>query len=288
MQLRLHILKTAALLLCFFLSGCTAPVKEQARTLAEKTSGAATDLQPLHTAPLPTASPVVIDKNTYEINEQERTFALKRTIIPKEGMPPMLLIVSGSIDEDDYWLFADQLIVADARTRQILQTYTLKLDYWYEPFWLITRPQAEKEPDEWPADIDSDGWPPQDALFIEDLNFDGWLDFRICSDSGAMNDSYWYWLWDQEAQIFERSMELDALHLLNPQFFQEGQYFTAFYSDSASDHTDWMYKYINGFPVLIKETKRTVNYDKEITHIVIRELVDGKLVIMEEYEKPWE
>lgn len=275
MQQHLHIIKIITLALCcFLLSGCAGQAMPQP---AQSTPEAAR-MQPLGT---PAPTPVTIDKNSYKINEDNKTFTLKRTIIPKEGVPPMLLIVSGIIDESDYWLLGERLTITDDMTDQILQTYTLKRGRMYEPFWILTKQEAEKRLNEWPPDES-----PPIELIIEDLNFDGWLDFRICLDSGIRNTFYWYWLWNPASQLFEKSMELENLHLSSAEFFQEEQYFTSINVDSVYNYFTLTGKYIDGLPTIIRAEDHIADYDKDVLHTVIRELVDGKIVVVEEYDKP--
>lgn len=61
-------------------------------------------------------------------------------------------------------------------------------------------------------DFRGDGTPPLDGeLRVEDLNFDGWPDFRLFNCRHRGNECWYCWLWDPEADAFTYAADFSQL-----------------------------------------------------------------------------
>jgi len=64
------------------------------------------------------------------------------------------------------------------------------------------------------ADLDPSGW-----FVVEDMNFDGFLDFRLMESPSAGPDTYWlFWLFDPGSGRFRRASEWESAGLVSPEF----------------------------------------------------------------------
>ena len=217
-----------------------------------------------HTSPTP--APAFVDG--YQIHPEENTFLLQIPIRPDpQRDTELILSIDGSLDERQYILLAQRLRILDAKTGEERQNFPLS--YYNGPFWLtVLSPSME---------VSSE-------LVIEDLNFDGYKDFRILVDIGtAGTDVYQYWTWNGRAEQFDKNMELEELKLYNPKFNSENQTIVSYYADSATDSEERMYRYIDGTPKMVKWVKCSFDSYIEKLHVITAELQDGGLFVKEEY-----
>lgn len=217
-------------------------------------------------SPAPTSAPAFVDG--YQIHPEENTFLLQIPIRPNpQRDTELILSIDGSLDERQYFLLAQNLRILDAKTGEERQNFPLS--YYNGPFWLtVLSPSMEVS----------------NELVIEDLNFDGYTDFRILVDIGtAGTDVYQYWTWNERAEQFDKNMELEELKLYNPKFDSESQTIVSYYADSATDSEERMYQYIDGMPKLVKWVKCSFDFDVEKLQVITTELQDGGLFVKEEY-----
>ncbi len=218
------------------------------------------------TASAPTSSPVFVDG--YQIHLEENTFLLQKPIRPDpQRNTELVLAIDGSLDEHQYILLAQRLRILDAKTGEERQSFPLS--HYNGPFWLTTLSSS--------MELSSE-------LVIEDLNFDGYNDFRILVDVGtAGTDVYQYWTWNERVGQFDKSAELEELKLYNPKFDFENQTIVSHYADSATDSEERMYRYIDGKPKLVKWVKCSFDSYIEKLHVITAEVQDGALFVTEEY-----
>ncbi len=200
----------------------------------------------------------------YQINKMENTFVLQQKITPVSGEDTaFLLIIDGVLDERQYFLLAQRLRILDAKTGEERQSFPLS--YYDEPLLMTTLPMID--------DI-------SDAVIVEDLNFDGYTDFRISAEDGVV---YFYWTWDAHNKQFDKDTELEALNLRYPEFDATEHTILSRYADSATDSEERMYQYIDGKPKLVKWVKCSFDSYIEKLHVITAELQDGGLFVKEEY-----
>lgn len=104
-----------------------------------------------------------------------------------------------------------------------------------------------------------DGAPPLDGeLRAEDLNFDGWTDFRIFSGSYRGNEGWHCWLWDPEAGAFAYDAALSGLR--NPVWVpEEGCIYTAAYAGLGGAALA-VYGWEDGAPVCLRSFDQVIRY----------------------------
>lgn len=115
----------------------------------------------------------------------------------------------------------------------------------------------------------------------EDMNFDGYKDFRIVQYvPAAPNISYIMWIWNPKTNQFQEDSDLEQI--LSPEFDQEKKLIYSFTRGSATDHYDDTYQYINGKLTHIKSiaTGYVNNEDPENTYYMEYQLLDGKLQLI--------
>ena len=213
-----------------------------------------------HTSPTP--APAFVDG--YQIHPAENTFLLQIPIRPDpQRDTELILSIDGSLDERQYFLLAQNLRVLDAKTGEERQSFPLS--YYDEPLLMTTLPMID--------DISA-------GVIVEDLNFDGYTDFRISAEDGVV---YFYWTWDAHNKQFDKDTELEALNLRYPEFDATEHTILSRYADSATDSEERMYQYIDGTPKLVKWVKCSFDSDIEKLHVITAELQDGGLFVKEEY-----
>ena len=213
-----------------------------------------------HTSPTPALAFV----DGYQIHPEENTFLLQIPIRPDpQRDTELILSIDGSLDERQYFLLAQNLRILDAKTGEERQSFPLS--YYDGPLLMTTLPMID--------DI-------SDAVNVEDLNFDGYTDFRISAEDGVV---YFYWTWDTHNKQFDKDTALEALKLYYPEFDAAEQTILSRYADSATDSEERMYQYIDGKPKLVKWLKCSFDSDVEKLHVITAELQDGGLFVKEEY-----
>ena len=126
---------------------------------------------------------------------------------------------------------------------------------------------------------------PTDQVFIiEDINFDGFKDFRIVQFFPASpNIPYFYWLYDGKAQQFVRDTSLEEI--TSPDFNAADKVITSFWRASCCDHGLSTYKYINGKITLIEEVEIAQDLDNAQLQITTKKkLINGEMKLLERTE----
>jgi hypothetical protein len=116
----------------------------------------------------------------------------------------------------------------------------------------------------------------EDALFLEDENFDGYLDLRIRqSDAIDGQNNYFHWVYNSQEKLFVRNKELDKL--TQPVFNVQTQTILSSWHTNSQEREEY-YQYLNGKLDLVKMIDRQVN-ENDIWEEVITEKVNGKILI---------
>ncbi len=129
------------------------------------------------------------------------------------------------------------------------------------------------------------------GLSFDDWNFDGYLDIGLWSYRGGSmrNDPHYYWLWDQSQGQFVENAELMEFSdfstiSINVQESRLECYTRLGISGGVAQHV----KYIDDkFMLVYSFTSEAVpspdEEDKYLRHITVAELIDGEMVITEDY-----
>jgi len=214
----------------------------------------------------PASTPVFI--SGYQIHKDDHTFVLEQMIRPVPGKTSgFLLIIDGVFSDNKQFLLAQKLRILDSKTGDEKQSFSLSFNG--HPFEIAALPLSSELSGE---------------LVIEDLNFDGYSDFRILMDAGtAGTDVYHYWVWNNVKKQFDQSAELESLSLCNPEFDATSKTIASYYADSAVDSEERIYRYIGGKPKMTKWTKYHYDSDMEKLHVTTVELREGGLFVTESY-----
>ncbi len=98
--------------------------------------------------------------------------------------------------------------------------------------------------------VDAEGYSPStgdtDAplLIAEDMNFDGYTDFRLPSSLGNVNSFYYCWLWDMSEKTFKYFPPLSAI--CSPEFNQSTKEIVSTNRSSAIKYDVTTYKWVDG------------------------------------------
>jgi len=122
---------------------------------------------------------------------------------------------------------------------------------------------------------------PQNQIFIvEDVNFDSINDIRLLQFLPASpNLPYYYWIYNPITKNFQRQKALEEI--TSPEFDHNKQIITSFWRASCCDHGLSVYKYINGNPVLIKESEVAQDLNDNKKYITtVKKRVNGKMKLV--------
>lgn len=232
--------------------------------------------------PLPVPTPLPMELYEYNLDEEQHTFTLTQCITPKEGMPPLLIHISGSLDEKNYWLKGNRLSIIDKGTGKPIQTFLAEEEpFITTTFWASSLEYYKKYEgrgdDLYECFLD---------IVVDDFNFDGWQDFRLIYDIGGKNYFYRYWLWNPDYYTFEYSTELEELYLSNPVFLGREKIIYSHFQDSASNFTDEVFCYINGVPTLIEQREVFYVRERDAMVDIIYKRVDGEMILVQWIEAP--
>lgn len=114
--------------------------------------------------------------------------------------------------------------------------------------------------------LDSQGYSPdsnegQIQFITEDMNFDGYVDFRLLSSAGTVNSYFYCWLWDMNAKTFSYYAPLAAI--TSPVFNKDTQTVESTNRISATTYDCSTYKWVNG--ALTLQTHKTKTVEEEVT-----------------------
>ncbi len=122
---------------------------------------------------------------------------------------------------------------------------------------------------------------------IEDMNFDGYMDFRIIKYVPiGPNISYCMWVWNLKTNQFDENYELEQIFA--PVFDQDKKLISSFTRGSATDHYEDTYQYIDGKLTQIKSiaTGYVNEEDLQNSYYIEHQLINGKweLIKKEKYD----
>lgn len=114
--------------------------------------------------------------------------------------------------------------------------------------------------------LDAEGYSPsaeEDGIQLtaEDMNFDGYTDFRLPSSLGSVNSFYYCWLWDMSAKTFKYYPPLSAI--CSPVFNKNTKEIVSTNRSSAARYDVTTYKWIDG--QLSVQKHELVTADENIT-----------------------
>jgi hypothetical protein len=122
------------------------------------------------------------------------------------------------------------------------------------------------------------------GTIVEDMNFDGFDDVRIQAFfPPGPNIPYLCYLWDNHISKFVVNTDLERIP--DPRFDHENKTIKSFVRDNVVTYYESIYKYINGIPTLVRETKLAGDIERGLLHTTIRVLKDGEMQIVKEYEE---
>lgn len=111
------------------------------------------------------------------------------------------------------------------------------------------------------------------GFHFEDMNFDGYPDFRIQEFTGTVNTPWLYYLYDNEENQFKHAVQLNELS--NPEFDPVQKRITTTWRGSAVTYGDALYKMEGNQPVKLTETE--YEYTEEGQYVYQKgELIQGK------------
>ncbi len=122
----------------------------------------------------------------------------------------------------------------------------------------------------------------QGYLIREDMNFDGYTDFRLMESPSAGPNTYWYfWLFDPETRTFQRAIAFEESNLVSPQFMQDDKLIMCFHRDGMGEYGREYYTCENDLPILIRSVQ--IEYSEPDSSLVtVSELIHGEMVIIEQ------
>ncbi len=119
-------------------------------------------------------------------------------------------------------------------------------------------------------------WPEYFKLYVEDLDFDGCMDFYYLYSEGTHNRYYAYYIWDKEAEQFiEDPYGLSELE--NPTFDHEINAVESWYRTSIWGGSFSWYQYINGELTCVRVCGYPYEHNPESATLYAKDLVDGEL-----------
>jgi hypothetical protein len=99
-----------------------------------------------------------------------------------------------------------------------------------------------------------------DALYVEDVNFDGYADLRIMKYlPGGANVPYLFWLYDKNAKKFVEAKEFEVV--LSPQVDSEKKELISRQRVSAAEYVTEYFKPEGTIPRLVRREERTYSDD---------------------------
>lgn len=99
-----------------------------------------------------------------------------------------------------------------------------------------------------------------DALYVEDVNFDGYADLRIMKYlPGGANVPYFFWIYDKETDRFVEAKEFEVV--LSPQVDAQNKELISRQRVSAAEYVTEYYKSQGWVPRLVRREERTFQPD---------------------------
>ena len=119
------------------------------------------------------------------------------------------------------------------------------------------------------------------VFVLEDVNFDGFNDFRVIQFEPANpNIPYYYWTFNYKKQIFQRDTALEEI--TSPDIDHKRKVITSFWQAGWCDHGVDTYKYINGKITLIQKYEFACDEkNPELLISTTRKLINGKMKLVQ-------
>ena len=122
----------------------------------------------------------------------------------------------------------------------------------------------------------------QGYLIAEDMNFDGYTDFRLMESPTAGPNTYWYfWLYDPDTGTFYRSMEYEDSNLVSPEFDQDNKTIICFHRDGMGIYGTEHYFVENGHLLLVRD-EQTEFQGPDSLVTTVTELVNDEMIVTEQ------
>lgn len=119
-------------------------------------------------------------------------------------------------------------------------------------------------------------WPQYFELCVEDINFDGYMDFYYLYSQGTHNRYYAYYVWDKETEQFvEDPYGLSEFE--NPYFNHEINAVESWYRTSIWGGSHSYYRYLDGQLICVRVCAYSYEHDPESATLRVKDLVDGEL-----------
>jgi len=113
------------------------------------------------------------------------------------------------------------------------------------------------------------------GFVLEDMNFDGYADFRIQAFVPAgPNTPYLYWLYDPETRRFQGNKDLEEI--TSPVFYPDAWEIRSENRSSAIARVLRVYRYVKGKPLLVREENTRIDPEEGYREVTVRELRDGQ------------
>jgi len=114
-------------------------------------------------------------------------------------------------------------------------------------------------------------------LVTEDMNFDGFMDFRLMENPTAGPNTYWlFWLYDPETGTFTKADVWNELGLVSPEFLPEEHRIRSFSRDGYGLYETRMFDVTEGIPMLAMRIY--TEWEDDTLYSITEELVDGAMM----------
>ena len=119
-------------------------------------------------------------------------------------------------------------------------------------------------------------------LITEDMNFDGYTDFRLIESLSAGPNTYWYfWLFDPDRGTFDRSMEYEDNNLVSPEFDQDNRTIICFHRDGMGIYGTEHYFIENGHLLIVRDEQTELQVQDSLV-TTVTELVNDEMIVTEQ------
>ncbi len=123
-----------------------------------------------------------------------------------------------------------------------------------------------------------------DALYVEDVNFDGYADLRVMKYlPGGANVPYFFWLYNPSTAKFEESKAFEVV--MSPQVDLAKKELISRQRVSAAEYVTEYYKPRGNFPVLVRREERVYESDGSSV-LKVFEITGGEQKLVETKKLP--
>jgi hypothetical protein len=115
------------------------------------------------------------------------------------------------------------------------------------------------------------------GFVLEDMNFDGYTDFRVQAFVPAGPDiPYLYWLFDPKTGRFEGNRNLEEI--ASPVFDPEKRVIRSVNRNGAAVHVSRTYRFVDGVPRLFRVEETRIDSEEGVQEVRVQELEGGQWV----------